>query len=412
MKILAFNAGSSSVKAALHDLEGRRSSPDATPPVWRAHANWDPASGKGTLRARTNHRGAIEQLVDIASPGDVFPALIQSLRQGDPSAVEKYSEIDAVGHRVVHGGAVFCNSTLLTAEARRALAGLEDLAPAHNRFELEGVETVSRLMGQDTKQVAVFDTAFHASLPPAAYVYPGPYAWLEKGIRRYGFHGISHHYAANRAAKLLGRELKSLRLISCHLGNGCSLAAISEGRSVDTTMGFTTLDGLMMGARSGSIDPGIPLYLMRHLGYSADQMDRALNYESGLLGVSGISSDMREILTAKAKGNARAQLAFDVFVHSVRSHIGRMLASVGEPDALIFTAGIGENCPAVRAAVCKGFPFLDLELDAGANGQCGEGDISAPQSGVRIMVIPAQEEWEIARECFDIVTGAPAAGPA
>jgi acetate kinase len=254
-------------------------------------------------------------------------------------------------------------------------------------------------------QFAVFDTAFHRSLPPAAFVYPGPYAWLEQGIRRYGFHGISHHYTAQRTATILGRDLESLRLISCHLGNGCSLAAIRDGLCVDTTMGFTPLDGLMMGTRSGSVDPGILLHLLRRGGCSVDQLDSMLNHESGLLGVSGISADMRQILAAMQDGNPRAQLAFDAYVHSVKSHIGALLPSLHGLDALVFTAGIGENCAPVRSGVCQGWEVLGLKLDTDKNVQVRvDGDISRSESAVRILVIRAQEEWAMATECFRLVT--------
>jgi acetate kinase len=254
-------------------------------------------------------------------------------------------------------------------------------------------------------QAVVFDTAFHTQMPEMAAVYSGPYEWLQQGIRRYGFHGISHQYCAARAAELLNRNLKDLRLLTCHLGNGCSLAAIRGGRSVNTTMGFTPLDGLMMGSRSGSIDPGLLLHLLRQPDYSVDRLDRILNQESGLQGISGISTDLREILAAMAQGNARAQLAFDAYVHSLGCHIVAMLASLGGLDALVFAAGIGEHAAAVRAAACEAFGFLGLKLDPERNAQSrSDWDIAAPDSKVRVLVIHTQEDWEIARECWKLTS--------
>jgi acetate kinase len=270
------------------------------------------------------------------------------------------------------------------------------------------MEIVAKLLGP-VPQVAVFDTGFHRTMPLAAATYPGPYDWFEQGIRRYGFHGINHQYCAQRAAQLLGKNLNSLKLVTCHLGNGCSLAAIREGRSVDTTMGFTPLEGLMMGTRSGSVDPGILTYLLRQRQVSGQQLDKVLNQKSGLLGVSGISSDMRQILAASKNGKeparmSRAKLAFDIYVHRLRSGIGAMVAVLGGIDALIFTAGVGENSPEVRAAVCDNFAFLGLRLDQGKNARLPlDEDISAPDATVRVLVIHAQEDWMIARECWNLM---------
>lgn len=293
---------------------------------------------------------------------------------------------------------------MVTDEVKAAIARFSTLAPAHNPAALAGIETIEQLPGE-VAQVAVFDTAFHTSLPDAAAIYPGPYEWAEEGIRRYGFHGISHEDCATRAARILGKDVKSLRLISCHLGNGCSLCAIQGGQSVDTTMGFTPLEGLMMGTRSGSIDPGILLYLRREKNFSAERLDHILNKESGLKGVSGVSGDMREIVAATGKGNARAQLAFDIFVHRVRGGIGAMLASLGGLDALIFTGGIGEHSAALRAAVCDKLQFLGLDLDADKNKTPPvDADIATRESRVRILIIEAGEDWAIARQCWKLVT--------
>ena len=324
------------------------------------------------------------------------------------SLLAEHPKIDAVGHRIVHGGPRYRESTPLTPEVRAAIAQQVEFAPAHNRFELEAVRTVDRVIGGDVLQIAVFDTGFHSTLEPAAYVYPGPYSWLEKGVRRYGFHGINHQYCAGRAAAMLQRDPASLKLIICHLGNGASLCAVRGGKSVDTTMGFTPLEGLMMGTRSGTIDPGIVIHLVRHLGLSAEELDRVLNKESGLRGVSGASGDMRAVLAALDRGDVRAQLAFDVYVHRLRSEIGAMLASLGGLDVLVFTAGVGENSPEVRARAVEAFAFLGVQLDAAKNAQSPpDADIAAPDSAVRVLVVHTQEEWEIARESFRVVSATP-----
>jgi acetate kinase len=305
--------------------------------------------------------------------------------------------VDVVGHRIVHGGK-FREAHVLTSEVRAAIAQEAEIAPAHNRLELAAIDTVDHVIGTHVTQVAVFDTAFHSTLPPAAYVYAGPYAWLDQGIRRYGFHGISHQYAARRASELLGS--KSPRLITCHLGNGASLAAIRDGHSIDTTMGFTPLEGLMMGSRSGSVDPAILIHLMRH-GKTADQLDDLLNRQSGLLGISGISGDMREILAAAESGHERARLAFEIYAHRLVREMGGMLAVLGGLDALVFTGGVGENCPPLRDAAARHLAFMGLKLDSTKNAAPdADMDVAAADSAVRVLVIHAEEEWEIARECY------------
>jgi acetate kinase len=310
------------------------------------------------------------------------------------------ASVDIVGHRIVHGGPHYRETTPLTTEVRAAIAKEIEFAPAHNRFELEAVQAVEQFLGRGVLQVAVFDTGFHSTLAPDAYVYPGPYAWLEQGIRRYGFHGINHQYASRRAAELLNTNSDSLRLVVCHIGNGASLAAVRAGKSVDTTMGFTPLEGLMMGTRCGSIDPGILVYLIRHRGATAAVLDEILNQKSGLLGVSGISADMREIEAAIDQGNSQAQLAFDVYIHRLIRELGAMLTVLGGADAIIFTGGVGENSVRLRERVCAHLGFLGLKLEAARNNRVSaDQEISAPGSSLRVLVIRAQEEWEIAREC-------------
>jgi acetate kinase len=288
---------------------------------------------------------------------------------------------------------------------KQAIASASAFAPLHNRAELEGIEIIEELLVA-VPQVAVFDTGFHHRLPLAAAVYPGPYEWFERGIRRYGFHGISHQYCAQRAAQLLGREPASLKLVTCHLGNGCSLAAIDGGQCVDTTMGFSPLEGLMMGTRSGSVDPGILTYLMREEHMNSQALDDQLNRKSGLLGISGVSSDMRQILAAAKEGNARAKLAFDIFIHRLRSGIGAMVAVLGGLDALVFTGGIGENSAEVRSAACDRLKFMRFGIDSRKNSESpADQDIATGDSHVRVFVVRAQEDWAVARECWKSFAG-------
>jgi acetate kinase len=286
-------------------------------------------------------------------------------------------------------------------EVKAVIARLSTLAPVHNPANLEGIETTEHILGTQVPQFAVFDTAFHSHLPDVAAIYPGPYAWVERGIRRYGFHGISHQYCAQRAAQLLNQNLKDLRLIICHLGNGCSLSAVLNGLCIDTTMGFTPLDGLMMGARSGAVDPGILIHLLRQEGYTVDQLDQELNKESGLKGISGVSADLRQVMAEIEAGSPRAKLALDMYIHRLRSCIGSMLASLGGLNALVFTAGIGENSAIVRSQACQAFVFLGLRLDQQKNeNHPVDKDIATTDSAVRILVIHTQEDWAIAQECW------------
>jgi acetate kinase len=399
MKILVLNSGSSSQKSCLYEISGAL--PEHPPnPVWEAKIEWD--GNSADFQIKTSKGGTLNNRVSVASRREALEQLFRTLWEGDAPVVEKPSDIRVVGHRIVHGGEKFEEPAVVTGEVKSAISSFAAFAPLHNRAELQGIEIIEHLLG-GVLQIAVFDTSFHHRLPRAAAIYPGPYEWFAQGIRRYGFHGINHQYCAQRAAQLLGKPLNSLRLISCHLGNGCSLAAIDRGRSVDTTMGFTPLEGLMMGTRSGSVDPGILTYLMREKAMDGQRLDAMLNKESGLLGISGVSSDMRQILLARNSGNDRARLAFDIFVHRLRSGIGAMAASLHGLDALIFTAGIGENSPEVREAACAGFNFLRLQLDAAKNKPSPvDQDIAAGDSAVRVFVIRAQEDWAIARECWTI----------
>jgi acetate kinase len=379
MKALALNAGSSTLKAALYEVEADAALAAPAGVVWEGQVGWDPGDGGAAAR---------EMLREL------------------PSGV------DVVGHRIVHGGARFSAPAPLTEEVKGEVRAMAASAPLHNAAGLEGVAVAEALFGDATQQVAVFDTAFHSSLTPSAHAYAGPHEWLERGLRRYGFHGISHEYAAHRAAHLLGRPLDELRLITCHLGSGCSLAAIRDGRSVDTTMGFTPLDGVVMGTRSGSLDPGLILHLLREEGATVDGLDSVLNHGSGLRGLSGRSGDLREVLAARDRGDRHARVAFDVYVHRLRFHIGAMLGALGGLDAVVFTAGVGEHSAEVRDAALAPFAFLGLRLDdernANAHPDC---DIAADGSAVHVFVTRAHEEWAIACAAVELITR-PRAEPA
>ncbi|MDJ0707903.1 MAG: acetate kinase [Leptolyngbyaceae cyanobacterium MO_188.B28] len=403
MKVLVLNAGSSSQKSCLYQLAEARLPMQPPQPLWQAHIDWTVDPEFGLLKVNSKGKKLEAKLENQSRHGSVVQ-MLNTLVVGETKVLDQLSEIDIVGHRVVHGGTEYSQATRVTPAVKAAIARLSPLAPAHNPANLEGIEAIEQILG-DVPQVAVFDTAFHSQMPLSAAVYPIPYKWFDQGIRRYGFHGISHEYCAQRAAQLLGKPLDQLKLITCHLGNGCSLAAIQHGVSVDTTMGFTPLEGLMMGSRSGSIDPAILIYLMRSHQFDADQLDTLLNKQSGLKGLSGLSADMRTILDAMQTGNTQAQMAFDVYIHRLRASIGSMLATLGGLDALVFTAGVGENAAAVREEACKGFEFLGLRLDLEKNASSPvEQDIAATDSAVRVLVIHTEEDWAIAQHCWRMIS--------
>jgi len=393
VKILALNGGSSSFKCWFADLPANSLPDDPLPPQWTARADWSHHAGVAEVRFTDAAGAIVNREWKADSHASVLDPVLRAL-------LEEHPRVDIVGHRIVHGGAKYRDPALLTSQVRAAIARQAEFAPSHNRFELEAVQAVDRVFGNNVQQLAVFDTGFHATLDRAAFVYPGPYSWLADGIRRYGFHGINHCYASRRAARLLGKSVGAIKQIVCHLGNGASLAAIDGGKSIDTTMGFTPLEGLMMGTRSGSIDPGILVYLIRHAGCTAEQLDHVLNQESGLAGISGVSGDMREVLAAMEAGNDRARLAFEIYAHRLVREIGGMLGVLGGLDALVFTGGVGENCPPLRKIVCDRLAFLGVKLDANKNDRPNpDEDIAAAASRIRVLVVRANEEWQIAREC-------------
>jgi acetate kinase len=400
MKILVLNAGSSTQKSCLYALDTLP--PHPPEPIWKGDIDWyaTPEAGLLTVKAQ-----GVKREIPVSASDRIggITQLLNSLVEGKTAVLESLGEISIVGHRVVHGGTEYAKATAITPAVKTTIQNLIPLAPNHNPAHIEGIEAIERILGE-VPQIAVFDTAFHRSIPLASSLYPIPYEWAEKGIRRYGFHGTSHQYCSQRAAELLDRSIFSLKTIVAHLGNGASLAAVQGGECIDTTMGFTPLEGLMMGTRSGSIDPAILLYLQREEGFTADGLNTLLNKESGLKGISGLSGDMRAIITAMEAGNDRAKLAFEMYIHRLKSCLGEMLASLGGLDVLVFTAGVGENSAFVREKACQGWDFLGLELDKAKNeSRPVDSDISTPNSRVRILVIHTEEDWAIARECWQYI---------
>lgn len=403
MKIFVLNRGSSSIKCSLFDLQSKSSELESCP-LWQAEIEWKNDYENLLLTLKNAKGKKHSETIRHVSAQETLRYVLTFLIEGEMAVLSSLQEIHAVGHRIVHGGTSFTKSTLVTKETKEKISSLAKLAPLHNLPELEGIQILEHLL-PGSPQIAVFDTAFHHTLPQKAHIYPLPYSWYEEGIRRFGFHGISFQYCLKRAAKLLNQDVKSLRMIICHLGSGASLCAIKEGISIDTTMGFTPLEGLMMDTRSGSIDPGILLYLLQNKGKSAEEISKALYHESGLLGLSGISSDMRDIIKYRQANHMRSQLAFDIYTHRLQSQIGSMIASLEGLDALIFTAGIGENTAVLREKICKAFSFLGIQLDDELN-QKGSADdriLTKPDSKIDVLVVHTKEDFEIAQECTQLI---------
>lgn len=401
--ILVLNAGSSSQKSCLYQLPLDCLPEHPPTPLWQAHIDWGKIPGQAAIKIKTKSQTHTQE-IPLTSRPEVMRSVLHTLISGELAVIEHFSQISIAGHRIVHGGTKYHLPTLITPAVKQDITDLIPLAPAHHPAHLEGITVLQELL-PNCHQVAVFDTAFHHDLPLYAQVYPIPYEWYEKGIRRYGFHGINHEYCAQRTAQLLGRPLQELKLVCCHLGNGASLCAIAGGKSVDTTMGFTPLEGLMMGSRSGSIDPGIILHWLRRASLNGEQINHLLNQESGLKGVSQLTGDMRQILEAKSQGHPGAILAFDVYIHRLTQCVGAMVASLGGCDALIFTGGVGENATPVRAELCHKLRFLGVDCDPEKNQMRGEDrDISTPNSLIRILVIAAEEDWAIAQTCWRLMT--------
>ena len=331
--------------------------------------------------------------------------VIDAVLDAEHGVAKSLDEISAVGHRVVQGGEKYPNSVLIDDDVMKAVEGFLDLAPLHIPANLLGINACKKLM-PSTPMVAVFDTAFHQTMPAESYIYALPYEYYEKyGVRRYGFHGTSHKYVTLRAAEMLGKKVEDVNLVTCHVGSGASLAAIKNGKCFDTSMGMTPLEGLVMGTRCGDVDAAILKFLADKKGLSLADLDSIMNKKSGVLGISGVSSDMRDIETAVKEGNQRAKIAYDVFIHRIKHYVGAYLAELGGADAIVFTAGVGENSATTRADVCKGLEVFGIKLDEAANNVRGEDAVlSTADSKIKVLLIPTNEEVMIARDTYEIVT--------
>ncbi len=398
MNILVINAGSSSLKYQLINM---------TDESVMAKGNCERIGIDGSvLKHSANGHDKVEIEKPMKDHTDAIKMVLDALCDPQYGVISSLSEISAVGHRVVHGGEMFNGSVIITEDVKDAIRDCFELAPLHNPANLIGIEACEKAIGKDVPQVGVFDTAFHQTMPKYAYMYGLPYEEYTKNkIRKYGFHGTSHKYVSQRAAAMLGRPIEELKIVTCHLGNGSSIAAVKGGKSIDTSMGFTPLDGLVMGTRSGQIDPAIIPYMMKKNHMSALDVDKELNKESGVLGISGISSDFRDLTAAAHEGNERAQLALDMFTYNVKSYIGSYAAAMGGVDAVVFTAGIGENTAEVRRDSVAGLEFLGIAIDEEKNKVRGqEADISKDGMPVRTLVIPTNEELMIARDTQRLVS--------
>jgi acetate kinase len=401
--ILVLNAGSGSQKAALYTIHSDSEAPSA--PLWQAATNsTTPGQPEGYLVAQmTSGRRKAEMLIPRDSPlPEKIKSLIRASWEGASAVLGRREEIDLIGHRVVHGGLEFSCATLVNPQVERTIERLSELAPLHNPHNLAGISACREILGDKVPQFAVFDTAFHRTLPEAAATYAGPFEWIGQGLVRYGFHGTSYRYASKRAAEIIGRPNdEHLCQILCHLGGGCSLAAVRGTSCLDTTMGFTPMDGIAMSTRSGTIDPGLILYLLRH-GTSLDSLERILDQQSGLAGLSGLPGDTRIIFPKAREHDRQAKLALDVFIHRLCAGIGSMLASLGHLDVLVFTDVIGETEPLVRERACTAFGFLDLRLNRELNASSPpDKDIAGADSAVRVLIIKCQENWQIAAESLE-----------
>ena len=412
MNLLVLNSGSGSHKCSMFQV-GATLSAQPLEPIWKAVIMaTDPGSSSQELSLTIEGKGRKKEHKTL--PADLSSRkrveyLLNLLREDESLGLGKVGAIDAVGHRVVHGGTEFDQAVIVDAQVEAVIKRLAAFAPLHNPINLEGIQVAREILGSAIPQIAVFDTSFHRTLSEAAATYPGPYAWLQKGIRRYGFHGTSFRWASGQAARLLKRENDpELRLIICHLGGGCSLAATIGGKSVDTTMGFTPMDGIAMCTRSGALDPGILLFLMRE-NPDINELEKTLDSESGLKGLSGLPGDTRILLPEASKGNHRAKLAMNVFIHRLQAGIGQMIASLnGRPDAIVFTDAIGEDEPLVRSRACEPFKFIGMEVDPEKNATSPiDADISNPKVHVRVLIVKSREDWQIARDCHKLCQSKP-----
>jgi acetate kinase len=396
MKVLVINCGSSSLKYQLIDMDNENA---------LANGLVERIGIEGSkLTQKVDGRDKYVLSVPMKDHKDAIKHVLDTLTDGTNGVIASMDEIGAVGHRVVHGGEKYADSVVIDDEVMKDLVDFSALAPLHNPPNIIGIKSCQALM-PDTKMVAVFDTAFHQTMPEKAFLYGLPYEmYKENHIRKYGFHGTSHKYVSYRTAEILGRDVKELKIVTCHLGNGASVAAVHNGKSVDTSMGFTPLEGLLMGTRCGDIDPAIIPYLMKEYNYSYDEVLDIMNKKSGVLGLSGVSSDFRDIEVAADGGNNRANLALDVFFYRVKKYIGYFVAAMNGIDALVFTAGLGENAPEAREAIASDLEYLGIYLDKAKNKVRGkEAVVSTDDSKVKVLVVPTNEELMIARDTLALV---------
>ncbi len=397
MKILVLNCGSSSIKYKLYDMEGEKV---------LAQGGVERIGLDGAFIKVTLPSGEKRQIMhDMPDHKEGVNVVFKALLDPEMGALKSLDEIDAVGHRIVQGGDKFNQSMLVDKSVEDGIEELCDLAPVHNAGHLKGIRAVDALMPK-TPQVVVFDNAFHSTMPDYAYLYAIPYELYEKyHVRRYGFHGTSHRYVSKRVCEILGLDQADSKVITCHIGNGASIAAVLNGKVVDTSMGLTPLAGVMMGSRSGDIDPSAVTYLMEKLNMTPHEMSDFLNKKSGVLGITGISSDMRDVEAAANEGNERAVLALKMYAYRVKKYIGSYAAAMGGVDAVVFTAGVGENQTGLRADICRGLEFLGIEIDEAVNATVRgrEAVISSPSSRVKVVVVPTDEEIVIARDTQALV---------
>lgn len=393
MKILVINAGSSSLKYQLINMDDQSV---------MAKGLCERIGIDGRLKHEKNGEKFVKDL-PLNDHGDAIKAVLDSLTDSEMGVIASMDEIDAIGHRVVHGGEKFNGSCLITEAVMKALDECIELAPLHNPPNIIGIEACKKVL-PNVPQVGVFDTAFHQTMPKKAFIYPVPYEYYEEySIRRYGFHGTSHNYVSMKTAEYLGKDIKDLKIITCHLGNGSSITAVDGGKSVDTTMGLTPLGGIMMGTRSGDLDPAIVEFIANKKNLSASEVLTILNKQSGAQGVSGKSSDFRDLSEGKANGDERCALALDIFEYHVRKYIGAYAAAMGGVDAVVFTAGIGENDATMRENIVNGLEFMGIEIDKDKNNNRGTVDITKEGAKVKTLVIPTNEELMIALETQKLI---------
>ncbi len=398
MKILVINCGSSSLKYQLFDMDTE---------AVLAKGNCEKIGDETSFIGGSANGEKFETKVFMSNHTEAFLQVKKALTEGASKVIDDLSEISAIGHRIVQGGALFNESVLVTDKVIEGIESLCDLAPLHNPAHIQGIRACIDVFGAELPQVVVFDNAFHSTMPPEAYIFPVPYEYYEKyAVRRYGFHGTSHRFVSARCAEVMGKNIEDLKIVTCHLGNGSSITAVKGGKCIDTSMGLTPLDGFIMGTRCGAVDPSVITYLQQKEGWTPAETDTILNKKSGVLGISGVGSDDRDVSAAEAAGNERAKLARNIQKYQVRKLIGSYVAAMDGVDAIVFTGGIGENTIDLRADVCNNLSYLGVELDAEANEimrRGKEGEISTADSKVKVYVLPTNEELVIARDTKAIV---------